>query len=145
MPMYPQFMTCASWNMVEMMMVDNSILDNMTTLSFGPTKINGSSSGKHQKSGFGKKIPPQKKSQKNSKIPLSKGKVSGGSVRLWKTAVCSLAVAFLTPKRVQVLGGRWASIAQFRRPLFAVFSDLWRAAVPVAAPWLPGGVPGWSW
>ena len=38
MPMYPQFMTFASWNMVEMMMVDNSILDNMTTLSFGPKK-----------------------------------------------------------------------------------------------------------
>ena len=62
------------------------------------------------------------------------GKVSGGTARLWKTAVCSLAVALLskslTPKRVQVLGGRRAFIAQFRRPLFAVFSDLWRAAIP---------------
>ena len=62
------------------------------------------------------------------------GKVSGGTARLWKTAVCSLAVALLskrlTSRRVQVLGGRWAFIAQFRRPLFAVFSDLWQAAVP---------------
>ena len=62
------------------------------------------------------------------------GKISGGIARLWKTVVCSLAVALLskrlTPKRIQVLGGRWAFLAQFRRPLFAVFSDLWRAAMP---------------
>ena len=62
------------------------------------------------------------------------GKICGGTARLWKTAVCSLAVALLskcrTPKRIQVLGGRWAFLAQFRRPLFAVFSDLWKAARP---------------
>ena len=61
------------------------------------------------------------------------GKISGGTARLWKTVVCSLAVALLskrlTPKRIQVLGGRWAFLAQFRRP-FAVFSELWRAAMP---------------
>ena len=62
------------------------------------------------------------------------GRLLGGTTRLWKTAVGSIAVALLsknvTPKRIQVLGGRWAFLAQFRRPLFAVFSDLWRAAVP---------------
>ena len=73
----PQFMTFASWNMVEMMMVDNSILDNMTTLSFGPTKITGSSSGKHQKKWLLKKVIfffKKKTVKKKSKIPLSKGK-----------------------------------------------------------------------
>ncbi|CAE7559979.1 Dnmt3b [Symbiodinium sp. CCMP2592] len=60
------------------------------------------------------------------------GKLSGGTARLWKTCVSSLSQALLNNtvkgKRMQVLAGRWAFLLQFRRPLFAIFSEIWKAA-----------------
>ena len=58
------------------------------------------------------------------------GKLSGGTLRLLKA--CQASLSFILNKKgggkeLQVLGGRWAFLAQFRRPVFACFNDLWRS------------------
>ena len=57
------------------------------------------------------------------------GKLSGGTLRMLKVCQASLCFALGNKggrKELQVLGGRWAFLAQFRRPVFAAFSDLWK-------------------
>ena len=57
------------------------------------------------------------------------GQISGGLGRIFRAVQGSLGVLkdrVSDRKLLQILGGRWAFIVQFRRPLFAALNEIWR-------------------